>query len=249
MYIIFAMIALCSIGALLIGMIEPARVLPVFKVKTRMKVIGVYFVIMFISMMLWEVTMPQEEWQKMEAKRWAEKQKDAKNEAKKENERRMAAIAREQRKQQETSASPSLPNAKTRDIVSISEVLKTRYFDVTVNKVYQNVSVDTGNPLVTLEQEAGNKYLIINTTFKNTDNESRMMFNGIVWIDYNGKRWKFDHSETILLDGWGMLMQTMNPLTTKTTNIVFKIPAEIKGPAYFEPGRASNGTMIFLGNL
>lgn len=84
---------------------------------------------------------------------------------------------------------------------------------------------------------------------KNTDEESRMMFEGVVWIDYNGKRWKFDNTETILLEGWGMILDQINPLTTKTTKLVFKVPAEIKGPAYYQPGRSSGGKMIYLGNL
>lgn len=52
-----------------------------------------------------------------------------------------------------------------------------------------------------------------------------------------------------MLDGWGMIMEQINPLTTKTTNVVFKIASELSGPAYYEPGRASEGKMIYLGNL
>lgn len=40
-----------------------------------------------------------------------------------------------------------------------------------------------------------------------------------------------------------------NPLTSKTTNIVYKIPAEIKGAAYYRPGRSSKKDLIELGNI
>ena len=92
-------------------------------------------------------------------------------------------------------------------------------------------------------------YLIINASFKNTDKESRMLMDGSVWINYNGKNYEFDKAETVMLEGWGLLLDQINPLTTKTTNLVYKMPAEIKGNAYWQPGRANRDKKILLGNL
>lgn len=133
--------------------------------------------------------------------------------------------------------------------VGVGQVLHTDYFDITVNEVNLQDRVNTGNQFANLKPEQGNMYLIINASFKNTDNESRMLMDGSVWINYNGKDYEFDKSETVMLEGWGLLLDQINPLTTKTTNLVYKIPAEIKGNAYWQPGRAKKSQRILLGNL
>lgn len=133
--------------------------------------------------------------------------------------------------------------------IGIGETLHTDYFDITVNKVSLEDRVNTGNQFADLKPEQGNLYLIINASFKNTDTESRMLIDGSVWINYNGKNYEFDKAETIMLEGWGLLFDQINPLTTKTTNLVYKIPAEIKGNAYWQPGRADSDQKILLGNL
>jgi hypothetical protein len=133
--------------------------------------------------------------------------------------------------------------------VTVGEVLKTDYFDIIVNKVRLEESVNTGNEFANLKSEQGNMYLIINASFKNTDTESRMLSEGSVFINYNGKNYEFDKSESIMLEGWGLFLDQLNPLTTKTTNLVYKIPAEIKGDAFWQPGRADSDQKILLGNL
>jgi hypothetical protein len=133
--------------------------------------------------------------------------------------------------------------------VGVGQILHTNYFDITVNEVHLMDRVNTGNEFADLKPEQGIQYLIINASFKNIDKESRMLIDGSVWINYNGKDYEFDKSETVLLEGWGLLLDQINPLTTKTTNIVYKIPEEIKGNAYWQPGRADSDQKILLGNL
>ena len=76
-----------------------------------------------------------------------------------------------------------------------------------------------------------------------------MLTDGSVWVNYNGKDYEFDKSETIMAEGYGLLLDQINPLTSKTTNLVYKIPAEVKGEAYWQPGRASDDERILLGKL
>ena len=63
----------------------------------------------------------------------------------------------------------------------------------------------------------------------------------------NGKDYNFDKSETVMADGWGLLLDQINPLTTKTTKLVYKIPAEIIGNAYYKPARSGSNDIIDLG--
>lgn len=133
--------------------------------------------------------------------------------------------------------------------IGMGQILHTSYFDIVVNRIGLQSSVNTGNEFADLPPENGIKYLIINATFKNTDNESRILFDGSVWINYNNKEYEYDKSETVMAEGWGLFLDQINPLTTKNTNLVYKLPNEIKGAAYWQPGRASSDEKIFLGNL
>lgn len=152
-------------------------------------------------------------------------------------------------KSTENSTNTNEQVADTSTRVKVGEILKTDYFDITVNKVGLNNSVDTGNEFSDLKPESGINYLVINATFKNTDRESRMLVDGSVWINYNGKDYEFDKSEPIMLEGWGLLLEQINPLTSKTTNLVYKIPTEVKGDAYWQPGRSDDDERIYLGTL
>lgn len=145
--------------------------------------------------------------------------------------------------------SESTTSAETSNRVNIGQPLQTDYFEITVNKAELQNSIDTGNEFSDLQPETDITYLVINATFKNTDNESRMIMDGSVWINYNGKDYEFDKSETIMAEGWGLMLEQINPLTSKTTNLVFKIPSEIKGEARWQPGRADDDEVIYLGQL
>ncbi|WP_185147321.1 DUF4352 domain-containing protein [Chryseobacterium binzhouense] len=152
-------------------------------------------------------------------------------------------------KKSSTTSSTSSASAEAASYKKVGETLPTEYFDVTVNTVNVKNSVSTGNEFVDLSAESGTRYLIINTTFKNTSNESRTLIDGEVLVNYKGKDYTFDKSETIMLDGWGLMLDQINPLTTKTTNLVYKIPAELIGTAFYKPGRSGSDDLIDLGTI
>ena len=133
--------------------------------------------------------------------------------------------------------------------VGVGDVLETEYFDIRVNKVSLQDSIDTGNPFTSIPSEPGVAYVVINATFTNTDVEGRMLMEGSLLIEYKDKTYEYDNSEVILGEGWGLFLDQLNPLMTKSTNIVYKIPADINGRTYWRPGRAATNETIFLGNL
>lgn len=141
-----------------------------------------------------------------------------------------------------TSSTASVPT------INVGQVGKTDYFEITVNKVELNERVRTGNQFANLKSEPGNIYLIFNVTFKNIDNESRLFDGGDILINYNGKDYTFDYPETVMLEGWGTFLDQINPLTSKSTNLVYKLPSEITGNIYWRPGRNSSNVVFFLGN-
>ncbi|MFZ8015716.1 DUF4352 domain-containing protein [Fusobacterium watanabei] len=135
---------------------------------------------------------------------------------------------------------------ESNNYASVGETVKDDYFEVTVNSV-EVVNSKKISDFEELKAEKDTKYLIINVTFKNADKESRMVVDGSVFINYNGTEYEYDHTETILEDGWGLFLDQLNPLTAKTTNIVYKIPAEITGDATYKPGRGSSE--FYLGTI
>ena len=153
------------------------------------------------------------------------------------------ATSNEQAKGEVNELSSEESTKKSSKLVTVQEVLKTDYFDITANSVELVSNAKTGS-FSDLPREAGNLYLIINATFKNTDTESRMIMDGSVFINYNGKEYEFDKAESILAEGWGTMLDQINPLTSKTTNLVWKIPEEINGTVIWKPGRASSGQGI-----
>jgi len=148
----------------------------------------------------------------------------------------------------ESTVAETKEESKSNDI-GIGQVLKTDYFEITVNKVETAKKVNTGNQYLDLKQEAGSKYLILDVSIKNIDSESRMLTSGSVFIQYNGKNYEFDKDETVLADGWGLLLDQINPLLTKKTKLVYKIPEEISGVGRWNPGRTNSDDIISLGEI
>ena len=147
---------------------------------------------------------------------------------------------------------PSTPTKETKSKVysKIGEVLKTEFFDVTVNKIFLTDFINFHNEFMDVKAGEGNKFLILNVTVKNTDKETRTMFSdGILWINYNGQEYKYETSETILNEGWGFILDAINPLVSKTTRIVYKMPKEVTGEAYFQSSRSNNDERIYLGEI
>jgi hypothetical protein len=147
-------------------------------------------------------------------------------------------------------SSGSSTNSAPASSIGVGQVLKTDYFDVTVNKVSITQKIKDPSGLeMHVTAEPGTKLLVLNVTFKNNDSESRMAMDGSVHFNYGGKDYNFDNSETLMIDGYGLFLDQLNPLISKTTNLVYKIPAEVSGEAYYNPGRADGDERIILGNI
>ena len=143
----------------------------------------------------------------------------------------------------------TIPATSSIKYTEIGQVLETSFFNVKVNQFTTRKAVKTESSYYNLEKEDGIAYLVINLTVKNTDSESRMLGDGDIIINYNNKDYTFDKSETILEDGWGLSLSTINPLTSKTANIVYKIPSEISGKTFYRPSGSEENELIYLGEI
>jgi hypothetical protein len=149
-----------------------------------------------------------------------------------------------------STASAATASSPSSSQVAIGQTLKTEYFDVTVNKAFVTRKIkDPSGVGMHAEADPGTKFLVINVTYKNTDTESRMVLDGSVFVDHSGKELNFDHSETLMIEGYRLFPDQLNPLLSKTTNLVYKIPEEATGAAFYNPGRSDNSDRITLGDI
>jgi hypothetical protein len=86
--------------------------------------------------------------------------------------------------------------------------------------------------------------LAINVTYRNTDTERKRVDFGALFIMYHEKEYVFTRSNTERHDGWEIVLDHQE---SKTTDLVYKIPFEIKGPVYYEPEYNYEGGKIYLG--
>jgi hypothetical protein len=84
------------------------------------------------------------------------------------------------------------------------------YFDVTVNDCSISKSINTGNRYTTVKPDPDARYLTVNATFKNTDNEGRLPLEGSLFISENGKDYKFDTTESVMSEGYGIRLRSLN---------------------------------------
>ena len=133
--------------------------------------------------------------------------------------------------------------------VGDSLALMTEYFAVWIENVKVTKNINTGNEFSNLAAQPGNKFVVLDMVFKNMDTESRMLFDGDILINYHGKELKYDKTETVMAEGYGLMLDQINPLTQKNTKLVYAIPEEVKGAAYYHPSRSDDNERIYLGNL
>jgi hypothetical protein len=121
------------------------------------------------------------------------------------------------------------------------------YFDVTTTDSYYRKTVNTGNRFIEPKPDADSRFFLVDATFKNTDTESRLPSAGSLFINYNNKEYEYDLAEPIMLEGYNIWFRSVNPLITMHTKIVYRIPNEIEGEVFWQPGRNSNKTRLWLG--
>lgn len=119
------------------------------------------------------------------------------------------------------------------------------YFDVTVNDCTITKSIDTGNRYTSVKPDPDARFLTVHATFKNTDNEGRLPLEGSLFINMDGKDFKFDTTESIMSEGYGIRMRSLNPLIKLNTKIVYKVPNELSGDVYWKPGRNADDKKLW----
>lgn len=119
------------------------------------------------------------------------------------------------------------------------------YFDVKINDCIVSKSIDTGNRYSSVKPDPDARFLTVNATFKNTDSEGRLPFEGSLLIRKDDRDFKFDTTETIISDGYGIRLRSLNPLIKLNTKLVYKVPNELSGDVYWKPGRNAEDKQLW----
>lgn len=140
------------------------------------------------------------------------------------------------------------PNIKGNK-VAINETADIGHFAVTVNSCTIKNSLYI-NEYVKLGSEEGAKFVIIDVSLKNTSSESRMMFEGeLQLVGNDGRKLVMDKTELVFSDGYGLLLESINPMLTKRTKIIYKIPSDIPGHIYYVPARNNKNVIVDCGAI
>lgn len=120
------------------------------------------------------------------------------------------------------------------------------HFKVELNDCRISQSVGTGSIYTEPEQWPGSKFVVIDAAFKNSDSEGRLPNEGNLIIKQpDGTVLLYDNTETILKKGYGIYLQSVNPLVTMPTKIVYRIPDDVTGEILWQPGRNNDGKYLW----
>jgi hypothetical protein len=123
----------------------------------------------------------------------------------------------------------------------IGDIVKTEYFEVTVNSASFQAWVGDGN--FPVYPGPGNKFLVIHVTYVNSDNEARVLMGGEVVVRVDDKEFLFDAPEVVFAEGY-IAFDSLNPMVTRKGNVVFKVSEGLKGEIFYKPARSSE--LIYL---
>lgn len=119
------------------------------------------------------------------------------------------------------------------------------YFSVKINSCAVTDGPVTGNSYTEPKNWPGSRFVVIDASFKNIDQEGRLPSEGSLIIKHNGRELKYDSTETIMQEGYGIYFKSVNPLITMPTKIVYRIPNEVSGEVSWEPGRNLDGKRLW----
>ena len=119
------------------------------------------------------------------------------------------------------------------------------YFNTKIKSCTISDKVGTGNPYSEPKQWPGSRFVIIDALLKNEDSEGRLPSAGSLIIKYKGRELRYDNTESILLEGYGIYFKSVNPLVSMPTKIVYRIPDEVAGEVLWEPGRNVEKTKLW----
>lgn len=111
------------------------------------------------------------------------------------------------------------------------------YFDVAIKSCSVTNGPVTGNSYTEPDDWPDSRFVVIDADFKNLDQEGRLPSEGSLIIKHNGRELRYDSTESILQEGYGIYFKSVNPLITMPTKIVYRIPNEVSGEVSWEPGR------------
>jgi hypothetical protein len=112
------------------------------------------------------------------------------------------------------------------------EGVRCGYFEVTVTGA--RLADSAGSEGMATRAGAGNKLLIVTARVRNVDNEARMFMAGSLWA--GGAQ--YDAPEPVLAEGYLNVLDNLNPGTTWSGKIAWKVPATIARPVDWQPARS-----------
>ncbi|MES2387392.1 MAG: hypothetical protein V4543_05290 [Bacteroidota bacterium] len=138
-------------------------------------------------------------------------------------------------------------NSEPQQFYRKGDYQRTGYFLVKANYWGHSKRINTGNEFSSIGKREGTRFVQVNISYYNESSEGRVLSGcGYVTLYNGGRAYKYDMPETILAEGYGLTFETLNPMLTHTTTVVFPIPFTVNGPIYWTP---EGGYAVYLGNI
>lgn len=126
---------------------------------------------------------------------------------------------------------------------------RIEHFDVSVDSCEVRDTVGARNQAAEPDAWPDSRYLVIQAGFKNTDTEGRLPLAGSALLTMGGKTLEYDHTETVLEQGFGIGLRPVGPLLTLRTKIVYRIPREATGEIFWRPGRNPEQIQLWCSSI
>jgi len=132
---------------------------------------------------------------------------------------------------------------------ALGEKAVVGYFEISINRAHVDTMLGTANVYAEQAPGTGNTFVILDVTIKCIDKESRTPRIGSLLMKVEDRTYRFDKTETVSDPAWGLFFEPMNPLTSKTTKLVYKIPRDVKGEVFWEPGGNPDSVRFYCGRI
>ncbi|MHD0644815.1 hypothetical protein ACYPKM_04260 [Pseudomonas aeruginosa] len=130
-----------------------------------------------------------------------------------------------------------------------SNTMKTLSFQVTANSCVAASKVGTSSSLLEPKAQPDSKFLILDATFKNISESSRLIEPGVLLVKSGGKTYRFSSYELIPHEDYVMPISGVNPLVSYRMKFVYRIPNSLSGKVVWQPGGNPSQMTVSCGTI
>ncbi|RZK48488.1 MAG: hypothetical protein EOO99_10155 [Pedobacter sp.] len=152
----------------------------------------------------------------------------------------------EQTKQSKLDTTPTTDTIKVVEESYLTKVVNN-LFEIKVFGVDTLHAVYTNSGHLVLGNNPSEKFISLDTEYKNVGSAVGEIKDGELTINQNGKAHKFNNLIIVLADGYNTSLDKIRPNDIKRGKLLYKVPRKLTGTATWKPDSTSN--VVELGDI